>query len=477
MKTDDAPLYLQVAADLAALIDGGQLAPAQRVPSVRELARQRGVSLTTAVASLRNLEQRGLIQARPQSGYFVAPRGRQLAEPRDARLPRAARLVGMQAMINRLAEASLDPQIARLGQAVPDAALFPQRQLQRALNRGLRQQCRVLTDYDLRIAGSPLLRQEIVRHYARIGLALDDEELIITNGCTEAVNLALRCVLRRGDTLAVESPTYYGFLQIIESMGVKVIEVPSRPREGLNVEVLRGLLAAPGGKSIRACLMVGSFNNPSGGTLSDTDRRALLQLCRQADLTLIEDDVYGDLQHDGARPVPAKRFDRDGRAILCSSFSKTLAPGARVGFIAGGRYTEELRAAKYLASLATAGLQQEMLAHYLRSGHYPRHLARMRRSLATQVEQVSALVARHFPAATRISRPAGGFVLWVELPEEIDTLALYERARREGIDFVPGPLFSASGRYRNCLRLNCGLPVTPAVEAAVRGLGAMLANG
>jgi DNA-binding transcriptional MocR family regulator len=441
---------------------------------VRELARQRGVSLTTAVASLRSLEQRGLIEARPQSGYFVSPRVPRLAEPRPARLPRAARLVGMQAMIERLAEASLDPQVARLGQAIPDGALFPQRQLRRSLLRGLRQQAGLLSDYELRIAGVAALRREIARHYAHVGLALDPEELVITNGCTDAVNLALRCALKRGDTLAVESPTYYGSLRIIESLGIKVVEVPSRAREGISVDALRDLLAAPGGKAIRACLIVSSFNNPSGGCLPDADRRALVRLCGEADVTLIEDDVYGDLQHEGPRPVPCKQHDRDGHVVLCSSFSKTLAPGARIGFVAGGRLTEEILEAKYLASLATAGLQQQMLADYLRSGHYPRHLARMRRALALQVEQVSALVTRYFPAATRISRPAGGFVLWVELPQDIDTLALYEHARRDGIDFVPGPLFSATGRYRNCLRLNCGQAVTSSVESAVRRLGSLV---
>lgn len=476
MDRPDAPLYLQVAADLAALIDGGQLAPSARVPSVRELARQRGVSLTTAVASLRSLERRGLIVARPQSGYFVARREPRLAEPVQERLPRVARRVGLQAIIERMAETSLDPNVARLGQAIPHPSLFPARHLQRALMRASRDGGRVLANYELRIAGVPLLREEIVRHYARVGAALEPEELVVTNGCTEAVNLALRTVLKRGDTLAVESPTYFGFLRIIESLGLKVIEIPSRPREGLSLQALKDALASPGGRSIRACLIVSSFNNPSGGCLDDEDRRALVRLCREADLALIEDDVYGDLQFEGARPVPCKQFDRDGRVLLCSSYSKTLAPGARVGFVAGGRYADALREGKYLSSLSTSAVGQEMLAQYLRSGHYPRHLARMRRALASQVEQASALVQRHFPAETRVSRPSGGFVLWLELPADVDAMALHEAARRGGIDFVPGPLFSAAGRYRNCLRLNCGQPVTPVVESAIRRLGALVAT-
>ncbi|RYG82266.1 PLP-dependent aminotransferase family protein, partial [bacterium] len=238
-----SPLYLKVAAELKSLIDGGQLAPAQRVPSVRELMRQRGISLTTAVASLRNLEQRGLIEARPQSGYYVARREPRREEPRAPRLPRGARLVGLQAMVDRLAEASLDPQIAQLGQAIPDAGFFPQARLQRALAESLRRRPRLLGEYELRTAGLPALREEIVRHYARLGAALDAEEIVVTQGCTEAINLVLRSVLARGDTLAVESPTYYGVLRIIESLGVKVLEVPTRPRDGLDIDAFRSMLA------------------------------------------------------------------------------------------------------------------------------------------------------------------------------------------------------------------------------------------
>ncbi len=476
MRTELAPTYLRIASDLASLIDGGQLAPTQRLPSVRELARQRGVSPTTAVASLRHLEQRGLIVARPQSGFFVARRAPRLPEPRATPLPRVARHVGLQATIERMAEASLDPQVARLGQAIPDAALFPQRHLQRALQRGLRESRRVLTEYPLRPAGVPLLREEIVRHYARAGAALELDDITITNGCTDAVSLALRTLLQKGDTLAVESPTYYGFLRLIENLGLKVVEIPSRPGEGLDIDALRRAVGGPGGRSIRACLIVSSFNNPSGGLLPAGDRRSLVRLCDEFDLTLIEDDVYGDLQFEGPRPLPCKQFDREGRVVLCSSFSKTLAPGARVGFIAGGRHADTLRAAKYLDSMATAPLQQEMIANYLRSGHYPRHLARLRRALAERVERMTALVERHFPAGTRVSRPRGGLVLWVELAPGIDTLELYEHARRERLDFVPGALFSASGRYRNCLRLNCGQLMSPAVESAVRRLGALVAS-
>jgi DNA-binding transcriptional MocR family regulator len=473
MTTTDEPLYLSVAEELAGLIAGGQLRPLERVPSVRVLARQKRISMTTAVASLRSLEARGLIEVRPQSGYYVAPRRIRLAEPQAARVSRAVRQVGAKAMLARLSEASQDPEVAHLGPAVADGALFPQRALQRELTRVLRRTPRLLSGYEIDVAGSATLRHEIVRHYAHVGAGLQQEELLITNGCTEALNLALGAVAGAGDAIAVESPTYFGFLQILESRGIKVVEIPVQPGEGLSIEALADLLGSRAGRAVKACLVIGNFSNPSGAALSDARKRSLVRLCRDAGIALVEDDVYGDLQHAGPRPLPCKAFDREGGVILCSSFSKSLAPGSRVGYIAGGRYRDAIKDAKYSVSLATAPLQQEMIAGYLRSGRYERHLQRLRRAFAAQLAQLAGLVEEHFPAGTRLSRPRGGCVLWVELPGDVDTTELYDRARRAGVAFVPGALFSASGRFGNCLRLNAGQALTPQMQGAVARLGVL----
>lgn len=473
MSQTDAPLYLSVAEDLARLIGAGSLKPLDRVPSVRQLARQRRVSITTAVASLRELEQRGLIEARPKSGYFVAPRRPAPTPPAEVELPRRARLAGTQVMVKRLADASLSPDIARLGQAIPDPALFPERALRASLTRTVRRDPRLLVSYPVRMGGSLALREQIARWYAHAGAALVAEDLIITNGCTEALSLAVRAVARPGDTIAVESPTYFGFLQIVEELGVKVVEVPSHPVEGLSVAALRELLASPMGREIKACAVTPNFSNPNGSCMSSDNKRELVNLCAAADIVLIEDDVYGDLQFDGPRPVPCKAFDRDGRVLLCSSFSKTLAPGARQGFIAPGRYRDTLRGAKHMLSGGTALAPQEMLADFLASGRYERHLRQLRRRLAQQLRELSGCVQDAFPAGTRLTQPQGGFVLWVELPGEVDTMALYDQAVRQRTDYVPGMMFSVSEGYRNCLRLNGGYPVTPATAAAIRRLGAL----
>ncbi len=468
---DSAPLYHVVADDLATLIASGALPPRARIPSVRRLALQRRISITTAVASLRLLEQRGLIESRPKSGYFVATRRAPAPVPEAVSLPRTARLVGAEAMLKRLAEASANPVMARLGQAIPDPALYPQAALRSSQMRALRRQPELLAIYPARMRGSESLRRQISAHYAHVGMALPADDLVITNGCMEALTLALRAVARPGDTIAIESPVYFGFLQLAESLGVKLLEVPMHPRDGLSVEALRELLGGRSGQGVRACLTIANFSNPGGSLMPESRKRQLVALCREADIALIEDDIYGDLAHDGSRPLPCKAFDRDDRVLLCSSFSKSLAPGVRVGFVASGRHHDSLRALKQNLSGATALLPQEMLAEYLASGRYERHLRRLRERCAEQVARVSQCVQDHFPAGTRLSQPQGGYVLWVELPGAVDTMLLYDEASRCGVDFVPGAMFSASGRYANCLRLNCGFPFTAAIADAIHRLG------
>ena len=361
------------------------------------------------------------------------------------------------------------------GQALPDPALFPEAAFRASLQRVARRDPALLGEYPVRMGGSLALREQIARHYAHVGMVLPAEDLLITNGCIEALTLAMRVVTSPGDTIVVESPSYFGMLQIAESLGVKVIEIPSHPRDGLQIDALRELLSGKAGREVRAIAVTVNFSNPNGSCMPLARKRELVKLCGEFDLALIEDDVYGDLQFEGARPLPCKAFDRDGRVLLCSSFSKSLAPGARLGYIVPGRYRDTLRAAKHMISGATPLLQQEMLADFLQGGRYERHLRRMRRALSQQVMRLSQCVQDAFPEGTRLTQPEGGFVLWVELPSGIDTLALHEEAVRLGLDYVPGALFSASGRYANCLRLNAGYAVTPATEMAIRRLGQLFA--
>lgn len=470
-----APRYLAVADELGQLIADGRLAVGERLPSVRELSLQRRLSATTALAALRALETRGLVEARPQSGYYVRARLRVLREPATSKPPQAPKAVTVSSVAARLLAASNDPDIVGFGAAIPEASWYPARALQRHVTQVARRMPLIAGEYSP-FFGLPALRHQIARRYAELGVAVDEDEVIITNGCMEALNLALRTVAEPGAVIAVESPSYYGLLQLIESLGMRALEVPTHPREGFSVEAFAAALDAGEGR-IRACVVTPAFSNPLGSLMPEAAREALVRLCERRSVSLIEDDIYGELHHGGERPVPARRWDRDGRVLLCSSFSKSLAPGARIGWMLAGRLREAVRMRKFATSAGTALPYQLALSDYLRTHAYSRHLVRLRRACLTQVERYSAAIERHFPAGTRVSRPQGGFVLWVELPRGADTLALYERALFRRINFAPGPLFSASGRYRNCLRINCGRQWTPAIDAALAALGRLVEAG
>jgi DNA-binding transcriptional MocR family regulator len=284
----------------------------------------------------------------------------------------------------------------------------------------------------------------------------------------EALHLALRAVTQPGDVIAVESPTYYGLLQLIESLGLRVVEIPAHPGVGLDLAALEEALAH---HRVRAVLAMPNFNNPLGSLMPEANKKELVELLARREIPLIEDDLYGDLQHQGERPRAAKAFDRDGNVLLCGSVSKTIAPGFRVGWIAPGRHRERVEALKFAQSVGTPQLLQVAVAELMEAGGYDRHLRKMRAALADQVQRMREGVGALFPPGTRVSRPQGGFVLWVELPHGVRALDVHQRALAARISVAPGPIFSARGKFSGYLRLSCGHPFTPEVEGALRTLG------
>jgi DNA-binding transcriptional MocR family regulator len=466
------PAYQRIADDIAGQIHSGRIAAGSRLPSVRELAAQRKVSIATAIGALRALEFRELVEARPRSGYFARLPPPAAPEPPISRPPSRTRSVKVSDVITQMfstADAQA-PRSVPLGAAFPDPELLPTQALQRATARLARTSPRLLSGYGP-LEGSPRLRRWIAARYLRSSTAIDASELVVTNGGMEALQLALRAVCVPGDAVAVESPCYFGFLQVLETLNLKACEIPTHPRSGLSVEALERVLNSPTGRSIKACLLCPTHSNPLGATMTDADKAALVELCRRHKVALIEDDLYGELQYTERRPLPLRHFDPQGEVMLCSSFSKTLAPGARVGFIAAGRNTERVRALKFAASVSTAPLMQEALAKVLDGSLYDRHLRRLRAACEQQVQQAMRCILEAFPEGTRAVQPSGGFLLWVQLPDGADTLALYRRAAMEGVEFAPGPLFSSRGAFVDSLRLNCGHRMTPRIEAAFRRLG------
>jgi DNA-binding transcriptional MocR family regulator len=463
--------YEKLAAELEGMMADGALRHGERLPSVRRLSQERRLSVSTVVQALRQLERRGLVEARPQSGYFVRRPGPVRAEPSPRATPETAVPVDVTERLVRVLQAGCKPLVAPLAAALPAPQLLPVAALQRLYAGVARRHPKLLEGGSHVNMNEPALVRQLVRRSLAWGGPLASDEIVITNSCTEALGLCLRAVTKPGDTVAVESPGYYLMLQLLETLGLRALEIPTDPRHGLSVEALE-LASRNGG--IAACLLVPNASNPLGCIMPDEKKRQLAALTAARGIAVIEDDIYGDLHFGPQRPWPIKAFDTAGNIMLCSSFSKSLSPSLRIGFVAAGRYRSAIALQKTITSGGTNPITQNVLAEYLASTAFERHLRILRRAYEQQVAAMQAAVSRYFPATTRISQPQGGYVLWVELPEQLDTSQIYEQAIAENLAYVPGELFSASGMYRNCLRLNCGNPHTAEIDEAVRRLGRII---
>ena len=473
MSDTSSHLYESLATRMAEAIQAGALKAGDRLPSVRRVSTQHRVSIATAVQAYRHLENQRLIEARPKSGYFVLSRPVTLGEPTTSTPPVTARMVGVNQLVMEVLESASHLDGVPLGAACPAQELFPTGKLLRLLHAEGRRKPQLMSTYTM-TRGHDKLRSMIARRSVDFGCKLSPEEIIVTNGCIEALNLALRAVARPGDTIALESPTYFTLLQIIESLGMKALEIPTHPRDGLSIDALDLATQKPG--AVKAVIAIPNFQNPLGSLMPDDNKARLVQLCEARGIALIEDDIYGDIHFGASRPRVAKSWDRSNSVILCSSFTKSLAPGFRIGWIAPGKLFQEVAMLKFISSVSTPELPQAAIAEFMANGGYDHHLRRLRAGFARQVQQASAAIAEYFPTGTKITRPAGGFVLWVELPGKLDALELFRRARAERISIAPGPMFTTTKRYRNCIRVGCGNLWSAKLEMGLMRLGKLAAE-
>ncbi len=465
-------LYEKVAAELTGQIRRGTLRPGDRVPSVRQVRQQYDVSLSTAVQALSLLERRGLVEARPQSGFYVLA---QLAEEfvlseqeTGAAASAKPNHVMTCELIGEVVAAARDPKSLPLGAATIGADLLPGSQLYRAMNWAMRELGADGLMYEMP-PGNAELRRQIARLGAAAGLRVGPEAIVITSGSMEALSLSLRSVTRPGDVVAIDSPIFYGILELVAALGLKTAEIPVHPVTGMDLTHLRDVMNK---RRIAAVLSIPNFNNPLGSKMPDTAKEELVAMLAKADVPLIEDDIYGDLQHDGLRPLAAKAFDKKGLVLHCSSYSKTISPGIRVGWVMPGRFQAAVERLKFVNTIASATVAQAAIAHFLERGGYERHLKRLRPELSTRIQLYALAIQKYFPAGTKVSCPTGGFVLWVQMPPGCDARKLYERARAHGIGVIPGPAFSSEvGNFATCLRLSCGAPLNKVIDAALKKLG------
>jgi len=459
-------LYRQYAAEIAAMIAAGQLRPGDRLPSVREAKARRGISASTVFQAYQLLERDGIVVARPQSGFYV---NLAVAE-RSATPTPSSDGVAAQVQVSELVFHVLSQVrsrgVAPLGSAFPGPELFPLSKLARAASAGLEGMDSGAVVEHLS-PGYPHLIEQIELRYRIDGIALAPNEIVVTNGALEALNAALQLTTKPGDTVVVESPAFYAALQAIERLGLKALSLPTSPVTGIDLNALDTVLAR---ERVGACWLMPTFQNPTGALMPDASKQDLVTLLARHQVPLIEDDVYAELYFGSARPRPAKAFDRNGLVLHCCSFSKSLAPGYRIGWVAAGRHAQALQRHALMTTMSASMPAQLALTHYLLQGGFDRHLRRLRGALHARMTAASAVIESEFPTGTRVSRPRGGYFLWVELPRGLDAMALHNLTLKARIGIAPGHLFAPDTRYSHYLRINVGHDST-IVLSALRRLG------
>jgi DNA-binding transcriptional MocR family regulator len=462
--------YQKIGNELAALIGKKILRRGDRVPSVRSAARKYGVNLGTVTRAYRDLEARGLIESLPRSGYFVrAHSEKSLDEPTGFKVSRRSSLVKVSDLIFDIFQSMKKPGVIQFGSSFVNPELFPAAMARAgaAAARGLKP---ALTIEDLP-PGNRELRRLIALRYLETGHIVAPEEIVITSGALEAIFLCLRAATRPGDTVAIETPTFCNTLQMLELMGRRVTEIATDPREGIDLKALEQAFETG---SIKACVVIPTFQNPLGSCMPEENKRRLARLAERHKIPVIEDAAYAELYFGTRRPPSVKSFDRAGWVLHCGSFSKCLAPGYRIGWAAPGRYMRDVWENKVMSSLTTAPVCQEALVRYLKRGGFEQHLRRLRQTLFERCQEMLRALSSDLPASCRVTRPEGGYMLWVELPKSIDALGLYQLALEEGVSIRPGPLFSAQGNYRNCMRLNFGFNSVAQIRRGVSTLARLI---
>lgn len=445
------PLYERFAQDLEDQIRSGTFPANSRIPSIRESSARQGISFSTVLQAYQVLENRGVIEARPQSGYYVKQQPRKhCPEPDYEPLQGDPTTVRVDEVSLRLIHDTLNLDFAQFGAALPDPSLLPTAKLNRILAE-LARDGKFPHHVGEAVEGQEDLRIQVAQRAFSYGCDLSPNEIVITAGCTEALCICLQAVCQPGDLVAIESPAYFGILLAIESLHLRVIEIPSHPRKGLSLEALR---FAVENHPIKAVVAMTNFSNPTGSLIGDEDKQELVELLSAHGIPLIEDDINGELHFSERRPRVAKSFDKEGLVMLCSSFSKDISPGFRIGWVAPGKFYREVQCRKYALNIRTSVLPQLTIARFLESGGYDHHLRKIRRAYAQKVQLMSEAILLHFPEGTRITEPGGGFVLWVQLPGKLDSMRLYQEALKAFIAVAPGYIFSPTHKFNDFVRLN-----------------------
>ncbi|MDB5285368.1 MAG: transcriptional regulator [Mucilaginibacter sp.] len=469
MKNDF--LYTKISNNIAKLIRNEVLKSGDRLPSVRMLCREYSISMNTAKRVFLELEGQSLIESKPQSGYFVSRLSYQ-------RLPLPEVSKPSQVSNNKEPEGLIRKVYANMGKndltlfsiGVPSDELLPLAKLNKEMMNATRELRDSGTGYE-QLQGNEKLRRMIAARSLSWGGNLHENDLVTTAGGMNALSFCMMALGKPGDTIAMESPCYPGILQLAGSLGLKVLELPTHPTTGIEMEALKKAIP-----KINLCLLVPNFNTPLGSCMPDEHKREVVELLAKHHIPLIEDDIYGDLYFGTQRPKCCKSFDKNGTVLWCSSISKTLAPGYRVGWVAPGKYKEQILKLKLVHAISSSTITQEAVANFLKSGRYENHLRKLRQTLQSNYQQYIQAIAEYFPEGTKTSRPQGGLALWVEFDKKVNTTELFDRALKQRISIAPGRMFTLQNQFENCMRLSIGLPWSEEIRQKLKLLGLLAAS-
>jgi DNA-binding transcriptional MocR family regulator len=467
-RKKEALRYRRIAATIEYQIKNDVLKIGDKLPSIRMVCREHGVSMSTALQAYYELESKGLIESRPQSGYYVSfshkrfPAALATSNPVRDFDPKETEEVIAKVYYEIGTSNNL-----QFSLSVPAPELLPVAKINKAMVAAMREAPSGGTSYE-EIQGNHKLRRQIARWAFNMDSNLKEDDIVTTAGCMNALAYCLMALAEKGDTIITESPAYFGVLRLAQSLGLKVLELPTNAVTGIELPALKKALEK---RKIKLCLLVSNFSNPLGSCMPDEHKREVVKLLELHNVPLIEDDLYGDVYFGNHRPKSCKSMDESGMVLWCSSVSKTLAPGYRVGWVAPGKYLEQVIKIKRYHSISTNIMAQQAIGNFLETGRYEHHLRKLRHTLHTNSLQYLRVINEHFPKGTKVSRPEGGFLLWLELPKQVDTVMLYELALQYKISIAPGRMFTLQNQYNNCLRLSYGLQWNDRVEQGLKQLG------
>jgi DNA-binding transcriptional MocR family regulator len=464
--------YEQVVTKIEEIIFGLQLQPGDKVPSVRKVSDELKVSLTTVIQAYGILEAKGLISSRPKSGYYISSWGKNTIKRTDNGFILLPETVEVNTMATAMIKNTRKYGVVNFSTLAPINEFIPITRLNKAMQAAMKDTENQNFQYSF-LEGYPQLIKQIGLHTLDWKRSLPQEEILVTNGCMEAINLCLDAVTKSGDTVAIESPVYAGILQCLESKGLKALGISVDPLTGINLDELEHALET---QTIAACICMPVCQNPMGASMSEANKIRLVKLLGSHNIPLIEDDALGDLYFSGAKPFPAKAYDEYDNVMYCSSFSKSLSPGFRIGWVSGGKYHAQVEKLKFAANISTNSLLQDTIARYLENGHYQAHLKALRSGIQTQMGKYRNAIVQYFPEQISMSNPKGGYSLWLELPAKVNALELQRQALKQGIGFCPGHIFSASQGFSNFIRINCCPLWTNKIGEALKTLGHIVAS-